>query len=483
MDISIIISAVGALIVGAAFGWLASKSHADRLRADFIEERHDLDIELAAAKQQLAQNAHWRDECELLNNELRNLREINTSLEADLREVTTRLESTQLHAEDKIRQMVNSEQRLSEQFENLANRIFEHSNRRVDEQNRQSLHGLLTPLREQLDGFRRQVQDSFGKEAQERHTLAHEIRNLQQLNAQMAQEAVNLTKALKGDNKTQGNWGEVVLTRVLEASGLREGHEYQTQVSIETDARARMQPDVIVRLPQGKDVVIDAKMTLIAYERFFNAEEDYVREAALQEHIASVRNHIRLLGRKDYQQLPGLRSLDYVLMFIPVEPAFLLAIDRQPDLITEALRNNIMLVSPTTLLVALRTIANLWRYEHQSRNAQQIADRASRLYDKMRLFVDDMSAIGQGLDKAQDNYRQAMKKLATGRGNLLAQAESFRGLGVEVKREINPDLAEQATAQEEAFDSDNSALHDDAARLSASDEPSETEAHRVSRHG
>jgi DNA recombination protein RmuC len=451
VDISIILSAVVALVAGVLIGWLAERSRAAQLQADLLAEQREMYGELSATKQQLLQSEHWREECELLNNELRSLREINTSLEADLREVTTRLESTQLHAEDKIRQMVNSEQRLSEQFENLANRIFEHSNRRVDEQNRQSLGSLLTPLREQLDGFRRQVQDSFGVEARERHTLAHEIRNLQQLNAQMAQEAVNLTRALKGDNKTQGNWGEVVLTRVLEASGLREGHEYQTQVSIETDNRARMQPDVIVRLPQGKDVVIDAKMTLIAYERYFNAEDEYTRESALQEHIASVRSHIRLLGRKDYQQLPGLRSLDYVLMFIPVEPAFLLAIDRQPELITEALKNNIMLVSPTTLLVALRTIANLWRYEHQSRNAQQIADRASRLYDKMRLFVDDMTSVGQGLDRAQENYRQAMKKLASGRGNLLVQAEAFRGLGVEVKREINPDLVEQASAQDEEY--------------------------------
>lgn len=450
MDISILLSAAAA-IAGLLIGWLATKSHADRLRADLSEERRELDIELSAARQRLVQNQHWRDECELLNNELRSLREINTSLEADLREVTTRLESTQLHAEDKIRQMINSEQRLSEQFENLANRIFEQSNRRVEEQNRQSLHGLLSPLREQLDGFRRQVQDSFGKEAQERHTLAHEIRNLQQLNAQMAQEAINLTRALKGDNKAQGNWGEVVLARVLEASGLRAGYEYETQVSIETEARARMQPDVIVRLPQGKDVVIDAKMTLVAYERYFNADDEYTRESALQEHIASVRSHIRLLGRKDYQQLPGLRSLDYVLMFIPVEPAFLVALDRQPELITEALKNNIMLVSPTTLLVALRTIANLWRYEHQSRNAQQIAERASRLYDKMRLFVDDMSSVGQSLEKAQDNYRQAMKKLTSGRGNLLAQAEAFRGLGVDIKREINPDLADQAVAQDEEF--------------------------------
>lgn len=445
------ISALVALAAGSVIGWLATKAHADKIRADLIGERRELDIELSVARQQLAQAAHWRSECELLNNELRSLHSINTSLEADLREVTTRLEATQQHAEDKIRHMINSEQRLSEQFENLANRIFEHSNRRVDEQNRQSLNNLLTPLREQLDGFRRQVQESFGKEAQERHTLAHEIRNLQQLNAQMAQEAINLTRALKGDNKAQGNWGEVVLARVLEASGLREGHEYETQVSIENDACSRMQPDVIVRLPQGKDVVIDAKMTLVAYERYFNAEDNYTREVALQEHIASVRSHIRLLGRKDYQQLSGLRSLDYVLMFIPVEPAFLLALDKQPELITEALKNNIMLVSPTTLLVALRTIANLWRYEHQSRNAQHIADRASKLYDKMRLFVDDMSAIGQSLDKAQDNYRQAMKKLTSGRGNVLAQAEAFRGLGVEIKREINPDLAEQAITQDEEY--------------------------------
>lgn len=208
MDISIIISAIAALVVGLVVGWLATKAAADQTRADLIEERRELDIELSSTRQQLVQAAHWRDECELLNNELRSLRDINSSLEADLREVTTRLESTRLNAEEKVRQMVNSEQRLSEQFENLANRIFEHSNRRVDEQNRQSLHGLLTPLREQLDGFRRQVQDSFGQEARERHTLAHEIRNLQQLNTRMAQEALNLTRALKGDNKTQGNWGK-----------------------------------------------------------------------------------------------------------------------------------------------------------------------------------------------------------------------------------------------------------------------------------
>ncbi|WP_162286652.1 DNA recombination protein RmuC [Pantoea stewartii] len=413
------------------------------------QELRQLHGSLSGANERLQQLDYWRNESEQLTRELRNQLEVNSAQEAELREVTIRLEETRFAAEEKQRLLTNSEQRLSAQFENLANRIFENSGRRVDEQNRQSLNSLIGPLREQLDGFRRQVNESFGAEARERHTLTHEIRQLQQLNAQMAQEALNLTKALKGDNKIQGNWGEVVLSRVLEASGLREGYEYDIQVSMQNEQQSRMQPDVIVRLPQGKDVVIDAKMTLVAYERYFNADDDIEREQAIQAHIGAVRGHIRLLGRKDYQQLPGLRSLDYVLMFIPVEPAFLLAIDRQPELIGEALQQNIMLVSPTTLLVALRTINNLWRYEHQSRNAQRIAERAARLYDKMRLFVDDMSGIGHSLDKAQNSYREAMKKLAEGRGNLIAQTEGFRDLGVEVKRAINPHLVERAMPENE----------------------------------
>ncbi|MBP9642310.1 MAG: DNA recombination protein RmuC [Budvicia sp.] len=419
---------------------------AQELRQGQLELR-DLHARLAALQEKSQQQLLWYEECERLNQELRNLQSINSALEAELREMTTRLEETRFASDEKQRLLINSEQRLTVQFENLANRIFEQSGRKVDEQNRQSLDRLLVPLCEQLDGFRRQVQDSYGQEAKERHTLAHEIRNLQQLNAQMAREAINLTKALKGDNKTQGNWGEVVLSRVLEASGLREGYEYQTQVNIRGEEGNRQQPDVIVHLPQGKDVVIDAKMSLVSYERYFNSDDEQDRNQAISEHIGSVRSHIRLLGRKDYQQLPGLRSLDYVLMFIPVEPAFLLAIDRQPELISEALQNNIMLVSPTTLLVALRTISNLWRYEHQSQNAQQIADRAAKLYDKLRLFVDDMSALGQSLDRAQDNYHQAMNKLSQGRGNLIGQVEGFRSLGVEVKRPINPIISEQALAE------------------------------------
>lgn len=424
----------------------AHQRYEQQLRQNELELR-TLHGHLAASQERVQQLDHWRNECALLNQEIKTQRKCNLEQEVALREAVIRLEETRIAAEEKQRLLIGSEQRLSTQFEHLANRIFDNNGRKVDQQNRQSLDSLLLPLREQLDSFRRQVQDSFGQEARERHTLTHEIRQLQQLNAQMAREAINLTKALKGDNKTQGNWGEVVLGRVLEASGLREGHEYQTQVNVRLESQNRMQPDVIVRLPQGKDVVIDAKMSLVAYERYFNSDDDLMREAALNEHITSLRGHIRLLGRKDYQQLPGLRSLDYVLMFIPVEPAFLLALDRAPELISEALQQNIMLVSPTTLLVALRTINNLWRYEHQSQNAQRIADRAARLYDKMRLFVDDISALGQNLDKAQASYHQAMSKLSSGRGNLINQVEGFRALGVDIKRPINPLLVQQAQSE------------------------------------
>lgn len=404
-----------------------------------------MDSQLAVANEKIEQSAYWRVECEQLNQELRAQREINSVQESELREVTTRLEESRLAAEEKQRLLINSELRLNTQFENLANRIFEQTGRRTDEQNRQSLNTLLAPFREQLDGLHRQVQESFGQEARERHTLAHEIRNLQQLNVQMAQEAINLTNALKGNNKIQGDWGEVVLSRILEASGLREGHEFCTQVNIKVEGNRRFQPDVIVHLPQGRDVVIDAKMSLVAYERYFNSGDRHQQELALQEHIDSIKGHIRGLSRKDYQQLPGLKSLDYVLMFIPVEPAYLIALNKAPELLDEALKYNIMLVSPSTLLVAVRTINNLWRYEYQSQNARLIADKAARMYDKMRLFVDDMQGLGQSLDKAQLNYRLAMKKLTEGRGNLISQAESFRNLGVEVKRPIDPELVDKAS--------------------------------------
>ncbi|MCG3823242.1 DNA recombination protein RmuC [Photobacterium damselae] len=412
----------------------------DRLTAE-LRQMHG---RLAAAVEKMRYFEALKTEKQYVTEQLENARAANANLEADLREQYARHFEEQKAAEEKIKLLENAEERLRIQFESLANRLFEQKSRSVDEQNRISLEGLLMPLKEQLEGFKKQVNDSFSYEARERHTLIHQINSLKQLNEQMAKEAVNLTQALKGDNKAQGNWGEVILARVLSESGLREGHEYQTQVSLENDEGKRYQPDVVVRLPENKDVVIDAKMSLVAYERFYHAELAAERELALSEHVASVRGHMRGLSRKDYHQLHGVRSLDYVLMFIPVEPAFQAAIEADPALIRDAMDLNIMLVSPTTLLVALRTINNLWRNERQNQNAQEIAERASRLYDKLRLFVTDMEAMGASLEKANQSYQGAMNKLVSGRGNVLRQAESFKQLGVEVKRDINPQLTEKA---------------------------------------
>jgi DNA recombination protein RmuC len=376
--------------------------------------------------------------------DLNQVREHKSQLEAQLREQEARHEQQNKANQEKLQLLEKAEERLKQQFEHLANQLFEAKTAKVDQQNRQSLDGLLSPLREQLEGFKKQVNDSFTQEAKERHTLVHELKNLQRLNEQMTKEALNLTQALKGDNKQQGNWGEVVLARVLAESGLREGHEYQTQVSLQNEAGKRYQPDVIVHLPQDKQVVVDSKMALVAYERYFNAETDAERERALSDHLLALRAHIKGLSNKDYHQLKGIQSLDYVLMFIPVEPAFQVAIQADPSLVKDAMEQNIILVSPTTLLVALRTIDNLWRNERQNQNAQIIAERASKLYDKLRLFVDDMESLGGALDKANQNYQGAMNKLASGRGNVIRQAESFKQLGVEVKKPISSDLVQLA---------------------------------------
>ena len=365
-------------------------------------------------------------------------------LTARLKDAEATLRSERLAAAEKLQLQQEAEQRLSQQFENLANRIFEQNSGNFRELNQNSLDLLLTPLKEQLEGFRRQVGETHAQETAQRHSLKFELERLAELNARMTEEAAALTSALKGDSKQQGNWGEVVLARILSECGLREGHEYHTQVNIEVEKGKRYQPDVIVHLPQEKDIIIDAKVSLTAYERWYNAEDELEKAVALKEHVASVRNHIRELGRKDYQQLPGVRTLDYVLMFVAVEPAFLTAMEADPSLVRYGLDNNILLVSPTNLMVALRTIENLWRYERQNQNARQIAERAGRLYEKLRLFVEEMQQMGGSLHKAQESYDKAMGRLVNGRGNLIAQVERFRELGVEVTKSLPEPLVERA---------------------------------------
>ncbi len=362
-----------------------------------------------------------------------------------LKEYETLLRQERQWAAEKQAQFEASETRLGQQFENLAQRIFEQKTHNFRELNQNSLDGLLSPLREQLEGFRRSMQETYADESRQRHSLKFEIERLAELHQQMSIDTAALTRALKGDSKQQGNWGEVVLSRVLSESGLREGHEYSTQLSLNNAEGKRYQPDVVVHLPQDKDIIIDAKVSLTAYERYFNGEDAATREQALRDHVASVRGHIRELGRKDYQQLQGVRTLDYVLMFVAVEPAFLVAVEVEPGLVKYALDHNILLVSPTNLLVALRTIENLWRVERQNQNARKIAESAGKIYEKLRLFTEDMEAMGQSLQRADDNYQRAMKKLSSGRGNLIRQAEAFRELGVEVTKPLPEHLREAAS--------------------------------------
>ncbi|RQM65062.1 DNA recombination protein RmuC [Aeromonas enteropelogenes] len=434
-----------AAVLALGIGWLAGR------RVSAAQARELL---LAQERYQALQDRfdELQDERMLGQQKLDQQQTLLIKLTARLKDAEATLRSERLAAAEKLQLQQEAEQRLSQQFENLANRIFEQNSGNFRELNQNSLDLLLTPLKEQLEGFRRQVGETHAQETAQRHSLKFELERLAELNARMTEEAAALTRALKGDSKQQGNWGEVVLARILSECGLREGHEYHTQVNIEVDKGKRYQPDVIVHLPQEKDIIIDAKVSLTAYERWYNSDDELEKSVALKEHVASVRNHIRELGRKDYQQLPGVRTLDYVLMFVAVEPAFLTALEADPSLVRYGLDNNILLVSPTNLMVALRTIENLWRYERQNQNARHIAERAGRLYEKLRLFVEEMQQMGGSLHKAQESYDKAMGRLVNGRGNLIAQAERFRELGVEVTKTLPEPLVERALERDQARD-------------------------------
>jgi len=358
--------------------------------------------------------------------------------------LTVKYDTQQQALEEKISVLEEAESRLKIQFENLANKIFDEKSEKLKNQSTHHLDSVLAPFKQQLEGFRKQVHESYTNEQSQRSAFSHQLESLKTLNLQMSHDAVNLTKALKGDNKQQGNWGEVILERVLQESGLREGHEYDTQADLKNDDGKRFKPDVIVHLPENKDVVIDAKMSFLAYERYFNSDDETIRAQALKDHIASIRGHIKGLSQKDYQKLHGLKSLDYVLMFIPLEPAFLLALEHDPSLVNYALELNIMLVSPTNLLVALRTINNIWRYEYQNQNAQRIAKQAGKIYDKLCGYIEDMEKLGRAIEGAEKSYTNAMGKLASGKGNLVRQAHQMQQLGVDTSKKIDQKLLDSA---------------------------------------
>ena len=347
-----------------------------------------------------------------------------------------KLSSQQSNFESQLKLVQEAKVSLGQEFENLANRIFDDKQTKFSEQSKQALETSLSPLRRDLGDFRKQVSSAYDKENADRNRLAGQISELQKQTMKVSSDAASLANALKGDNKQQGNWGEFVLEKLLGDSGLSKGREYETQVALKDEEGKRRNPDVIIHLPEGRDIIIDAKVSLIDYERYFHAEEGESRNQSLNQHLNSLRTHIKGLSVKNYEKLENVNSLDFVLIFIPVESAFMLALDNDPDIMREAYDRGIILVSPSTLMVTLRTIKNLWRYADQNINAQQIAEKAGGLYDLFVLHVEALEDIGKHLDKSKDAYDTAFKRLSTGRGNLVKRSEELKTLGAKTKKAL-----------------------------------------------
>ena len=359
---------------------------------------------------------------------------------ASNRVLEEKLANQQSQYEAQLKMLQDAKELLSKEFENLANRIFEDKQAKFSTQSKEAIEVSLGPLRRDIGDFRKQVESVYDKENADRNKLVGQISELQKQTLQISADAVSLANALRGDNKAQGNWGEFVLEKLLEDSGLTKGREYDTQVALKDDEGKRRNPDVIIHLPEGRDIVIDAKVSLVDYERYFHAEDEDTRKLCLSQHLASLTAHIRGLSGKDYENLTGVNSLDFVLIFIPIESAFMLALDQAPDMMRDAYDRGIILVSPSTLMVTLRTIKNLWRYADQNLNAQVIADKAGGLYDQFVLYIEAIEDVGRHLDKSQEAWGTAHKRLVSGRGNLVRRSEELKKLGAKTKKAMPDNL-------------------------------------------
>ncbi|HHN48718.1 MAG TPA: DNA recombination protein RmuC [Bacteroidales bacterium] len=343
-------------------------------------------------------------------------------------------EQMQEKLENQKKELAELQQKFALEFENLANRLFKQHSQEFMQSSGKNLNELINPLKERLQTFEKKVQDVYEVEMRDKISLRQEVKNLFELNRKLSEDAENLTKALKGDLKKQGNWGEIVLERVLERSGLTKGNEYETQASIRGVDGQLLRPDVVIRLPENKHLIIDSKVSLVAYEKFISSEDEQEKTLQLRRHVESIRAHIKNLSEKSYQAAGGFDTPDFVLLFLPVEPAFGIALQHDPELFSYAWERKIVIVSPTTLLATLKTVSSIWKQEKQTQNALEIARQGGGLYDKFVNFVEDLQKLGNQLNTVQKTYDDAHKKLFTGSGNLVGRAEKLRKLGVKTSK-------------------------------------------------
>ena len=383
------------------------------------------------------------------NNNSNILQEENTSLKVTL----SAKEQEIIHLQEKLKEVEQSkeeqEQRLTKEFENLANKILDQNSEKFKQQNKEQLDLILNPLGKEIEKFKQKVEDTNKDYIQRNSALSQRIESLEKLNLQLSQDAINLTNALKGDSKTQGDWGEIQLEVLLEKSGLMNDVHFSTQGGYRDEDGKLKKPDFIINLPDNKHLIIDSKVSLTAYESYFNAESEAEQKLALKKHLESIKSHYKELGSKDYPSLYGINAPDHVLMFVPIEPALMIALQVEQNIYLDALDKNVVLLSTSTLLATLSTIASIWKQEDQKRNVLEIAKEGGLLYDKFEGFVTDLVKIGKNLKSSQDSYQEAMNKLVDGRGNIIKKVENLKKLGAKTKKSLPQNIIERSSSDED----------------------------------
>jgi DNA recombination protein RmuC len=417
-------------------------------QSDLERQAHEWQVRAEKAQtlgeEQARQLASVKQERDAFNARLQELQASHEVLGIEHSTLQNTLEHRQQHFTEQQQLLKDSRDQLKLEFEQLASRIFEAKGQAFSQQSQQSLDNLLKPFREQIDQFRLKVEDIHHKDTQQQATLASELNHLKELNRQITQEAHDLSTALRGQKKTQGNWGELILENVLERSGLVAGKDFKREVSMTNSEGQRQRPDVLVYLPQEKHLIIDAKVSLNAYTRYINSEDDSERRIALAEHVQAIGQRIRELSDRNYFDLPGLNAPEMVFMFIPIESAFVEALKADESLFQKAIEQNVLVATPTTLLTSLNIVRQLWRFEDQNRHTAELAERAAKVHDKLRTFLGSMDGIGKSLEKASDAYQKACDQLVGGRGNLVKQVNDFKDLGVSVKAELSETWRDKA---------------------------------------